>query len=230
MPLKLIGAGLGRTGTVSLKLALEQLGLGPCYHMTELFMHPEHAPHWVRAADGHPDWEGIFGGYESTVDYPGCTFWRELAQFYPTAKVLLSVRDPHEWFESTQATIFTEATSAMIEASPLTEFFDKTVWRDFRERIHERAFMVELFQQHNAEVMRTIPRERLLVYQVTQGWEPLCAFVDTPIPDRPFPRTNSREDFAQRHTAARPEGRNALTAAELPDAVREQLNKMRTQN
>src|SRR5271165_903250 len=77
MSLRLIGAGLGRTGTLSLKLALEHLGFGPCYHMTELFMHPEHAPGWVRAADGHADWESIFAGYTSTVDYPGCTFWQE---------------------------------------------------------------------------------------------------------------------------------------------------------
>jgi Sulfotransferase domain len=227
MPLKLIGAGLGRTGTVSLKLALEQLGLGPCYHMTELFMHAGHAPHWVRAADGHPDWEGIFDGYGSTVDYPGCTFWRELSQFYPMAQVLLSVRDADQWFESTQATIFNEATTATLKGSPLEEFFHKTVWRHFLDRIHDRDFMVEAFQRHNAEVERTIPRDRLLVYTVTQGWEPLCEFLGVPIPDAPFPRANSREDYAQRHAAARQEGRDAPTVAELRDPIREDLSRMR---
>jgi hypothetical protein len=201
MPLQVIGAGLGRTGTVSLKLALEQLGFGPCYHMTELLMHPDHAPGWVRAADGQPDWESIFCGYAATVDYPGCTFWRELAQLYPSAKVLLSVRDPDQWFESTQATIFNDESSATLNASPLREFFEKTVWRDIGDRVHDRAFMVELFQRHNCEVERTIPRERLLVCNVAQGWGPLCDFLGVPIPDKPFPRTNSRADFAQRQAA-----------------------------
>jgi len=227
MTLELIGAGLGRTGTVSVKLALEQLGLGPCYHMTELFMHPEHAPHWVSAADGHPDWNRLFEGYRSTVDYPGCTFWRELAQFYPKAKVLLSVRDPDQWFESTQATIFNEATTAIIKESPLTEFFAKTVWRDFQDRIHDRDFMVDAFRRHNAEVESTIPKGRLLVYEVTQGWQPLCELVGARIPDNPFPRSNSREEFAGRRTSARQEGRDAPTLTDLGDTVREELNRMR---
>ncbi len=227
MPLKLIGAGLGRTGTVSLKLALEQLGHGPCYHMTELFLHPEHAPQWVRAADGHPDWDGLLAGYGSTVDYPGCTFWRELTQFYPQAKVLLSVRDPDEWFDSTQATIFNEATTATITGSPLTEFFDKTVWRGIRDRIHDRAFLVAAFQRHNAAVERAIPKDRLLVYSVTQGWEPLCRFIGAPIPDRPFPRANSREEFARRHTESRRDRGDAPTPAELRETVQKELDRLR---
>lgn len=229
MSLEVIGAGLGRTGTVSLKLALEQLGFGPCYHMTELLMHPDHAPGWVRAADGHPDWEGIFCGYAATVDYPGCTFWRELAQLYPSAKVLLSVRDPDQWFESTQATIFNDASSATLNASPLREFFEKTVWRDCRDRIHDRAFMVELFRRHNAEVERIIPPERLLIFNVTQGWEPLCEFLGAPIPDQPFPRTNSRVEYAER-SAARQGKSAAPTVAEWGDEIRAHLDKQRRPN
>ena len=192
MPLKVIGAGLGRTGTVSLKLALEELGFGPCYHMTELLMHQDHAPGWVRAADGHPDWERVFAGYASTVDYPGCTFWRELAQRYPTAKVLLSVRDPDQWFESTQATIFwTDAsTTATLQASPLhRRIFREDGVEGFQDRLHDRHFMVELFRQHNAEVERAIPPERLLVYKVAQGWEEsqLCRFLEgADFPISPF--------------------------------------------
>ena len=203
MPITLIGAGLGRTGTASLKLALEQLGIGPCYHMKELFLHPEHAPLWVRAADGDPDWDTLFEGYGSTVDYPGCAFWRELAHFYPAAKVLLTVRDPDQWFESTQATIFADAMSANLAASPLREFFEKTVFRHFGNRIHDRQFMIEFFHRHNAEVERTIRPERLLTYTVTQGWEPLCAFVGSGIPQAPFPHLNSREEFAARAVAMR---------------------------
>ena len=105
MTLKVIGAGLGRTGTMSLKLALERLGLGPCYHMAELIMNPERTPLWIAAADGKPDWEAVFAGYSSTTDYPACLYWRELAAAYPNAKVILTKRDREKWFESTQATI-----------------------------------------------------------------------------------------------------------------------------
>ncbi len=202
MPLEVIGAGMGRTGTFSLKLALEQLGLGPCYHMKEIFAHPEHAPGWVRAADGHHDWDAVFAGYRSTVDYPGCTFWRELVKSNPNAKVLLSVRDPDQWFESTQATIFNPATAASIQRLPLAEFFAKTVWPDIQDRLHDRKFMVETFKRHNAEVVRAVPSDRLLIYEVTQGWPPLCEFLEVPVPQGPFPRENSREDFAARRNAA----------------------------
>src|SRR5262245_40480811 len=105
MALELIGAGFGRTGTLSLKLALEELGLTPCHHMTEVFLNLESVADWMRAAAGNADWEKIYGGFAATVDFPGCTFWRELTEFYPEAKVLLTVRDPEKWFESTQATI-----------------------------------------------------------------------------------------------------------------------------
>jgi hypothetical protein len=131
MGLKLIGAGLGRTGTLSLKLALERLGFGPCYHMTEVLMDPSRGDSWVRAANGKPDWTAIFDGYLATVDYPGCTFWRELIEFYPSAKVLLTVRDPEEWFDSTQQTIFSDEHNKPFTPSSLREFFEKTVFVTF---------------------------------------------------------------------------------------------------
>jgi hypothetical protein len=196
MALKVIGAGLGRTGTLSLKVALEQLGFGPCYHMTEVMMHPETAPAlWLRAADGDPDWERIFSGYAATVDYPGCRFWRELARAYPDAKVILSVRDAHKWFESTQATIFSPQAIEMMSASPIREFIEKNAWNDFGDRIHDRDFMVDWFERHNAAVRAEIPSERLLVYEASQGWEPLCGFLGVPVPSAPFPRINSREEM-----------------------------------
>ena len=202
MPIKLIGAGLGRTGTMSLKVALEQIGYGPCYHMAEVMQNPSATSLWVQAADGKPDWEAIFRGYAATADYPGCSFWRELSIAYPSAKVLLSLRDPDKWFESTQETIFSEKISGMLKQSPMKEFFEKTVWKEFGPRISDRKFMVEAFKRHNEEVRRVIPKERLLVFEVDQGWEPLCKFLGVPVPTTPFPRTNSREELASVINAA----------------------------
>jgi hypothetical protein len=198
MTLQVIGAGLGRTGTMSLKLALERLGLGPCYHMAELMMNPERTPLWIAAADGKPDWEAVFAGYSSTTDYPGCLYWRELAAAYPSAKLILTKRDREKWFESTQATIFSDEMSARILGSPIEPFFRKTVWRDFGERIHDRAFMTAYFDEHNAAVEAGVAKRRLLIYDVAQGWEPLCEFLGVEVPDSPFPKVNSREEMQAR--------------------------------
>jgi hypothetical protein len=202
MTLQVIGVGLGRTGTMSLKLALERLGLGPCYHMAELMMNPERTPLWIAAADGKPDWEAVFAGYSSTTDYPACIYWRELAAAYPKAKLILTKRDKDKWFESTQATIFSEAMTARIVGSPVEPFFHKTVWRDFGKRIHDRAFMTAYFEEHNATVEAEVAKKRLLVYDVAQGWEPLCKFLGVPVPDSPFPKVNSREEMQARMSKA----------------------------
>lgn len=211
MALTLIGAGLGRTGTLSLKLALEQLGLGRCHHMAEVFGQPERVPLWVEAAKGRPDWEAIYEGYGAAVDYPTCTFWRELAEAYPDAKVLLSVRDADAWFDSTQSTIFSEANVELCRKTPIPEFFELTVFRDFGDRLRDRAFMTDYFHRWNETVRAAIPADRLLVYEVKQGWEPLCAFLGLPVPDEPFPRSNSREELSARinealETGERPSG------------------------
>ncbi len=231
MALKLIGAGLGRTGTLSLKLALERLGYGPCYHMAELLMDAARAPSWVRAADGQSDWESIFFGYAATVDYPGCTFWRELAEFYPSAKVLLTVRDADRWFDSTQKTIFSATMTTPLSATLLKEFFDKTVWKDFGDRIHDRQFMVAAFRQHNAAVERAIPKDRLLVYEVEQGWTPLCEFLGVPVPGAPFPCVNTSEEYQQRRIP-HAEGADvpALDIEKMGQMVREGLAHMRVKD
>jgi len=203
MALKVIGSGLGRTGTMSLKLALEDLGFRRCYHMAEVLMNQHHAPLWVAAAEGRPDWDTLFEGYAATVDYPGAPFWRALADYYPDAKVLHSVRDPEKWFESTQATIFSEANLSRVTMVPgLKEFFDKVVHQAIGERIHDKAFMIDYFKRHTEEVIRTIPKERLLVYEMGAGWEPLCAFLGVKVPDAPFPRENTKEQFQARVTQA----------------------------
>lgn len=195
MTLSVIGAGYPRTGTSSLKIALEQLGFGLCHHMREVIMDPASAALWVAAADGHPDWDRIFKGFQSCTDAPACSFWRELIEVYPDAKVLLSVRDADDWFESTQATVMGPHMIDMTTQGPLKEFFDKLVYREFGEGIHDRDFMVDKFKRHNAEVIATVPKERLLVFDVKEGWEPLCAFLGVEVPDGPFPHSNSREEM-----------------------------------
>ena len=201
MALKVIGTGLGRTGTMSLKLALEQLGLGPCHHMVEVFMHPQSVPLWVAAGAGKPDWDAIFDGYASMVDYPGCKFWRELMAFYPDAKLVHSVRDPDIWFESTQATIFAPGSVAENAPEPMRAFFNMVIG-EFGDHLHDRAFMTDYFKRHTEEVMATVPKDRLIVFEAAQGWDPLCEFLGVPVPDAPFPQHNSRAEFQARTAAA----------------------------
>jgi hypothetical protein len=205
MALEIVGAGLGRTGTKSLQTALGMLGFGPCHHMVEVFAHPESVPLWIEAGRGGPNWDAIFKDYRSMVDYPGAAYWRELADHYPAAKVLLSVRDPDQWFDSTQATIFAPGggvDQAMANPeNPMAAFFHSFSGR-FNANIHDRAAMTDYFRRHNEEVKATIPAERLLVYEVGSGWEPLCAGLAVPVPDAPYPSENSRADFQARVAAA----------------------------
>jgi hypothetical protein len=196
MPLNIIGAGFGRTGTMSLKLAIEELGLGPCYHMSEVISNRERVADWLDAANGRPDWERVFAGYSATVDHPGCHFWRELAAAYPKAKVVLTVRDPVAWFESTQATVFSPRMRGLVAESPMKEFLWRTVWGDFGAGIDDRDQMVAAFEAHVARVKDEISGDRLLVFDVAEGWQPLCEFLDVAVPKTPFPRSNSREEMA----------------------------------
>ena len=196
MALKVVGSGLGRTGTRSLKTALTQLGFGPCHHMEEVFANPASMALWVEAGAGRPDWEAIFDGFVAMVDYPGARYWRELAAYYPDAKVLHSVRDPDAWFDSTQATIFSLIPATGGEG-PMIEFMDSFLG-DIREHIHDRAYMTDHFRRHTQTVLETIPANRLLVFEATDGWEPLCAFLGVPVPDTPYPAQNSTAEFQAR--------------------------------
>ncbi len=200
MPLSVIGAGFGRTGTMSLKLALEALGCGRCYHMVEVFPNPAAPGLWLQAVAGTlGDWEKIFADYGCTTDVPGCMFYRELAEAYPEAKLILTVRDPEAWYRSTQKTIFAEATHDRIAGNPeLQEMMEKLVFGLFQGRVHEHDHCIAAFQRHNAEVIASIPPERLLVYDIAEGWGPLCAFLGKPVPDRPFPLSNTSEEFVNR--------------------------------
>lgn len=200
MALEVIGAGLGRTGTLSLKLALEHLGLGPCYHMSEMLANlRSHLPLWIEAAKGNPRWDTIFAGYPSTTDYPGCMFWRDLVAHYPEARVILTTRDPDKWFDSVSATIYSEPHRARFEGNPLMkEFFELTVFGDLGDRLGDRARMIEYFEAWNQAVINAVPADRLLVYAPGDGWEPLCGFLGVPVPAEPYPRVNSREEMTER--------------------------------
>ena len=194
MALQIIGAGLGRTGTASLKVALEMLGIGRCYHMGEVVLEPRRIDQWLAVANGSADWESIFEGYCATVDYPACTFWRELSEAYPDAKVLLSTRDAASWFESTNATILAPHLNDFIAPSPWGQMVKRTVWDTLDGRMGDREFMVSYFERRNEEIRDAIPSKRLLVYEVGEGWARLCEFLDVPVPDEPFPRINTRDE------------------------------------
>jgi hypothetical protein len=201
MTLSVIGAGYGRTGTMSLKLALEALGFAPCYHMVEVFKNPQAPDWWYEAAQdpAHADWGKIFAGYVATVDWPNATYYKELADAYPDAKVILTERDPDDWFDSTQATIFAQDFGGPEKADqPFPRMVRKVVAELFDGRLHDRAHCIAVFKAHNARVREVIPPERLLVYEVAEGWAPLCGFLGVAVPDGPMPKVNSREEFAAR--------------------------------
>lgn len=199
MPLKVIGAGVGRTGTLSLKLAINRLGLGPCHHMEEVLQNmPVQVPPWAAAVAGNPDWDRIYKGYESAVDWPTAGFFRELIAAYPDAKFILTHRSPESWVESFSETIY-KAMAGRNHAPPemqawLAMCIDVISMTGFPEGLDadglKRAFIA-----HNDAVKAAIPAKQLLVYQVKDGWEPLCAFLDVPVPSEPFPRTNDRAEF-----------------------------------
>jgi len=208
MSLKVVGAGFGRTGTRSLKEALEMLGFAPCHHMVEVFMHPEQVAFWDRVARGEKyDWDEVFGAYESSCDWPSCTFYKELADYYPKSKVILTLRDSKAWYRSVSNTIMSamKKPEAGAPGPVLPGVFgpmligDKTFGYDFSE-----AHMIDVYEKHNAEVKRTIPPDRLLVFEASQGWEPLCRFLDVKVPSAPYPMMNSTEEFLARRSAMPP--------------------------
>ena len=200
--MQVIGAGVGRTGTYSLKLALNQLGLGPCHHMEEvLFNMPAQVPLWDAALDGHADWDAIFEGYVSTVDWPTAGFFRELGAAFPTAKFVLTVRSPESWADSFSATIYTFLAGRHQAPAEMRDWLAMAAGviakTGFPEGL-DQAGMMRAFNAHNDAVKATIPADRLLVYQVRDGWEPLCAFLGVPVPGAPFPRSNDRAEFWDR--------------------------------
>lgn len=204
MSLQVIGAGFGRTGTMSLKIALEILGFAPCYHMKEVFENPEHIPHWHDFAFGQrSDWEAVFAGYQAAVDWPTCHYWRELADDYPEAKVILTVRSPESWYHSASNTILESGPRQLPDDAPendrlFAEMVQKIIRNDtFDNRFEEQAYAMQVFHDHIETVRQTIAPQRLLIYQAGDGWEPLCRFLDVAVPDEAYPHVNSTQEFKE---------------------------------
>ncbi len=199
MTLKVIGAGLGRTGTNSLRLALNQLGLGPCHHMYEVRQDlPRNLPLWVANAKGAYDWPESYKGFNSAVDWPTASFYRELAVAYPDAKFVLTTRSPESWaqsFSETIRTILKSRDQMPPENRPFVDMLIALVGLVGINGDLDHDGLVASFVAHNTNVKAAIPANRLLEYQVKQGWDPLCAFLGLAVPSEAFPRTNDREEF-----------------------------------
>ena len=198
MSLRVVGAGVGRTGTHSLKVALEQLLGGPCHHMVEILGDPSQMPGWTDAVNGRPvDWSQLLAGYRSIVDWPGGAFWRELLAANPDALVLLSVRDPDDWYRSASNTIFQTFDHVPDEARPWMETVRKLLHDRFSDRFDDKDAMITAFNRHNDDVRREAPPAQLLEWQPGDGWEPICERLQVPVPTEPFPVTNTTDDFRQ---------------------------------
>ena len=200
MTLRVVGAGLGRTGTLSLKLALERLLGAPCYHMSEVFAHPEHVALWHAAARDEPvDWRALFAGYSAAVDWPVGSFWPEVSAAFPDALILLSTRSAESWWKSASATIFKASTRPEVLDSDWGRMWMELAQRRFTPRLADRAAAIAAYERHNAEVRARAPQPRLLEWTVRDGWGPLCRALGVPVPDEPFPHANSTEEFLGRH-------------------------------
>ena len=194
MTLRVIGAGMGRTGTYSLKLALQRLLRGPCYHMVEVFPRPAHVALWTAAGRGEPvDWNALFAGFVAAVDWPSAAFWKELAVAFPEALIVLSTRDSESWWKSASETIFaprdTPPSPAMIEM--LQSVNDGR----FPADRSDKQATIAAYERRNALVRATVPPGRLVEWTVRDGWGPLCKALGVPVPADDFPHTNTTEDF-----------------------------------
>jgi hypothetical protein len=203
--MKVIGAGFGRTGTTSTKVALQQLGFGPCLHMIDLLAANQDLAQLFYDAyttGKNVDWVEVLQGWESAVDWPACTFYREFMEAFPDAPVVLNVRDPEPWYTSMANTIYQAAMNTAKDPNmadrPAAKMIRSVVWEgDMQGQFLDKERAIQLFHEHNAEVQRFVPRDRLLVFDVKDGWDPLCSFLGVPVPDAPFPHANDTESFKQ---------------------------------
>ena len=194
--LAVIGAGVGRTGTQSLKIALEHLLGAPCHHMTEVFGNPDQIPSWIDAAKGRPvDWTALLSGYAATADWPGASFWRELLDANPGALVVLSVRDAGAWYRSAAQTLFDIFDYLPPEFEPWMDALRRLLRDRFCDRFDDQDAMIGAYLRHNAAVRRGVPADQLLEWRPEEGWEPICARLGLPVPAIPFPAVNSIAEF-----------------------------------
>lgn len=199
MIVQLFGCGVGRTGTYSLKLAINQLQRGPCHHMEVVLQNrPTQVPLWSAALDGQPEWDTIYEGFKSAVDWPTAAFFRELIAAYPSSKFILTHRSPESWAESFASTIqklVAERAKAPQELHDWLEMANRVITKSGFPVTLDRAGLIDAFVAHSESVKNVIPADQLLVYQVSEGWGPLCDFLEAPVPDESFPRANQREEF-----------------------------------
>lgn len=194
MALNVFGVGFGRTGTESMKKALEILGQGPCYHMFEVLPHPERVAAWIELVQGKtPDWSTSFEGYSASVDWPGAYFWKEIAAHYPEAKLILTIRDADEWYESMSKTILPLLRMSAEDPNGLAN--QMFIMRQFEGNIDDRAHVIDVYNRHNAAVKAAFGPDRLLEHKLGSGWEPLCDFLGVNVPEVAYPRGNSSDEF-----------------------------------
>ncbi len=205
--MKVIGSGFGRTGTLSLKQALEDIGYRPCYHMEEVIQRPSHIRLWHQIANGQSvDWGDLFADFQATVDFPGSTVYKELLVAYPDAKVIHTIRDPEQWYDSTYETIYQARfifprwfQKLVPFIGQFLEMHEGLFWGTiFEGQFENRQRMIEIFHEHTEAVKGTVPTDRLLIFEVKEGWQPLCRFLDVPVPDRPFPHVNDKAAMQRR--------------------------------
>ncbi|WP_435259708.1 sulfotransferase family protein [Thioclava sp. FR2] len=201
MALKIIGAGMGRTGTESMRFALNRLGMGPTHHMVECLENEQTGSRWRAFAAGQAaaDWGALFEGYSSAVDWPSVSWWREIWEANPGAKVILTWRSAESWWGSFEKTI----REVLLKAEDNPDHLPmNAVRRLLGEAWKDREAAIAAYDAHVEDVKRTVPEDRLLVHKLGDGWGPLCAFLGVPVPDDPYPRVNSTAEFQQRFTSA----------------------------
>ena len=215
MAIKVVGLGMGRTGTYSLKLALEKLGFGPCYHMETLLEHPEEVKYWKELdRTGRTDWQALWGDYQSAVDFPTIAYYQAVLQQYPEAQCILTLREEEKWYESAINTIldaepglrekvimsfrmpFSVRLRHLVQVFQLTnKFWTRQAGPKFKQKQNALTF----YRRWNEQMIHEIPEERLLVYQISEGWEPLCTFLSVAVPNEPFPHANIRSEFKDKN-------------------------------
>ncbi|RYH09109.1 sulfotransferase family protein [Tropicimonas sp. IMCC6043] len=188
MTLEVIGAGYGRTGTDSMREALNILGFGPCHHMFEVTNNPVMKSRWrTFMTDGVADWDALFEGYRSCVDWPAVHYWRDLLARYPDARVILTERDAEGWWKSFESTLLKYVQTTEDHESVGYRIMQKA----FGNRVGDRDHMIAAYRAHVADVIDKVPEDRLLTHHPGDGWEPLCAFLGVDIPDEPYPFRNT---------------------------------------
>jgi hypothetical protein len=213
MTIKVIGAGFGQTGTSTLRAVMEELGFGPCYQSYVLFSRPTDIEFWDKVDQGNAvDFNELFSEFQASVGFPGYIYYKQIMEYYPDAKVLLSIRDPEEWYENASKTILVpdrnpgnkELADSIREFNPylgecidrIADLHRKVLHEEiFEGKFEDKDFAIGRFIERNQEVKKTVPPERLLVYQVTEGWEPICQFLEVPVPNKPFPHLNPISEF-----------------------------------